>query len=64
MKVDYDYVVNTARVGKNAGVKQYSLVSTGLANEKSWNTMFKTKGRSEKALADIGFEQLTIWRPG
>lgn len=64
VKVDYDYVVNTARVAKDAGVKHYQLVSSVGSDEKSWFLYTKTKGRAEKALVALGFERLSIMRPG
>ncbi|CAD6191743.1 unnamed protein product [Caenorhabditis auriculariae] len=64
VKVDHDYVVNTAKLAKEHGVKQFVLISSAGANECSPFLYPKTKGQVEKEIAEIGFEKLVIIRPG
>ncbi|RCN42049.1 NAD dependent epimerase/dehydratase family protein [Ancylostoma caninum] len=63
-KVDHDYVVNSAKVAKDQGVKEFILVSAAGSNEKSWFLYPKTKGETERDVAALGFEKFLIMRPG
>ncbi|RCN42651.1 NAD dependent epimerase/dehydratase family protein [Ancylostoma caninum] len=63
-KVDHDYVVNSAKVAKDQGVKEFILVSAAGSNEKSWFLYPKTKGETERDIAALGFEKFLIMRPG
>ncbi|CAI5443181.1 unnamed protein product [Caenorhabditis angaria] len=63
-KVDHDYVVNTAKLAKKHGVKQFILVSSGGANANSPFLYMKTKGEVEKEIEELGFEKFVIVRPG
>jgi oxidoreductase len=63
VKVDHDYVVNVARVAKEAGCKHFNLVTSTGANANSPMLYPQTKGRAEEDTKAIGFEKLTIYRP-
>jgi len=63
-KVDYDYVVNTARIAKEEGVKHFNLLTSMGSNPNSFFLYPKTKGEAEEAIKKMDFERLTIWRPG
>lgn len=62
-KVDYEYVLNVARLAKQQGVKRFIVVSSIGANAHSSNFYLKTKGEMEAALQQLGFEQILIVRP-
>ncbi|CAH1785386.1 unnamed protein product [Owenia fusiformis] len=63
VKVDYDYVMNTARLAKEGGVKHFHLVSSGGANKNSSLLYTQTKGRVEADVSDLGFDRVSIYRP-
>ncbi|XGW08409.1 hypothetical protein V3C99_011048 [Haemonchus contortus] len=63
-KVDHDYVVNTAKVARAQGVKEFILVSALGASEHSWLLYFKTKGAVERDIAKLNFDKFVIARPG
>lgn len=63
-KVDHDYVVNFARLSKNAGVEDFQVVSSVSSNPNSWFLYLKTKGEMEEHCKEIGFRKLTIYQPG
>ncbi|KJH41439.1 hypothetical protein DICVIV_12584 [Dictyocaulus viviparus] len=63
-KVDHDYVVNTAKVAKDQGVKEFVLVTSAGSNENSWFLYPKTKGQTEKDVEAMHFDKLLILRPG
>ena len=62
--VDYDLVMMFAQAAKKAGAKQFIAVSSVGATSKSGSFYLRTKGETEVALAEIGFERLDIMRPG
>jgi len=63
-KVDFHYVVNTAKLAKLGGCKHFSLVSSAGSNKNAFFLYPKTKGEAEEAVKALGFERLTIYRPG
>ncbi|VDL67637.1 unnamed protein product [Nippostrongylus brasiliensis] len=63
-KVDHDYVVNSAKVAKSQGVKEFILVTSMGSNENSMFLYPKTKGETERDVAALGFEKFLIVRPG
>lgn len=63
-KVDHDYVLNTAKVAKAQGVKEFVLVTSIGSNENSWFLYPRTKGEVERDVAELGFEKFLIVRPG
>lgn len=62
-KVDVDYVIKTAELAKQHGVRQFLSVSSVGANSKVRNFYLRTKGEVEDRLAGIGFWGLHIFRP-
>ncbi len=62
-KVDLHYPIKIAQLQKNAGSKQFLVVSAMGANESSSIFYSKTKGLMEASLQKIGFDSLYILRP-
>ena len=62
--VDFDYSLALANIALKNGAKKISIVSAAGADANSFNYYAKIKGRLEQAISDIGFEQVTIARPG
>ncbi|CAB3411348.1 unnamed protein product [Caenorhabditis bovis] len=63
-KVDHDYVLNSAKLAKDNGVKSFVLISSVGANENSMFLYPKTKGQVEREITELGFEKFVIIRPG
>lgn len=63
-KVDYNMVVDAANIAKQAGVSHFSLISAVGANAKSNIFYNQVKGETEQALEAVGFDRLSIYRPG
>ncbi|CAJ0608561.1 unnamed protein product [Cylicocyclus nassatus] len=63
-KVDHDYVVNSAKVAKEQGVKEFVLVTAAGANENSFFLYPKTKGETERDVDALGFDKFLIMHPG
>lgn len=63
LKVDLELVIDFAKKAKEAGVKQFAVVSSIGANAKSKNFYLNTKGKVEEQLKSIGFERLVIVQP-
>ena len=63
-RVDRDYVVAVARSARAAGVTRLALVSSVGADAASRNFYLRTKGEAEEAVLSLGFEKVTIARPG
>lgn len=62
--VDYDLVVSVARAAKEAGAKQFIMVSSVGASAKASNFYLKTKGEAEDAVRAMGFDRVDVLRPG
>jgi len=62
-KVDHDYIVKLAEIGEKNGVKQFHLVSSLGADEKSINFYLKMKGETENDIKDKTFKSIHIYRP-
>lgn len=63
-RVDHDYVVETAKLTKEGGCKHFHLISSGGANKNSSFLYFKTKGEADDDVSKMGFERVSIYRPG
>jgi len=63
LKVDYTYVIESARIAKSQGTPAFSVVSAMGANSKSGIFYNRVKGDMEEALQKIGFSSLLIFRP-
>jgi len=62
-KVDFEYVVALANLGKQAGASRFLVISAMGANPKSSIFYNQIKGMTEEALKKIGYNQLVILRP-
>ena len=50
-------------MAKKHGCKQFHLVSSAGADKNSMLLYPKTKGESEEAISNLGFEKTSIYRP-
>jgi len=65
IKVDYDYVVNSAKLLKeNGNCTDFHLVSSGGAQADRWALYPSTKGKAEEAVKELDFARTSIYRPG
>jgi uncharacterized protein YbjT (DUF2867 family) len=62
-KVDFDIPLNAAKMAKDAGFKNYLLVSAVGANVSSNNFYLRLKGEVEKAISEQQFESFHVFRP-
>ncbi|XP_033638816.1 oxidoreductase HTATIP2-like [Asterias rubens] len=62
-KVDYDYVMNVARLAKAGGCQHFNLMSSTGANKDSSFLYPRIKGQVEAETQELGFERLSIYRP-
>jgi len=62
-KVDHDYVLESARIAKESGCKQFNLVTSVGANKDSYLLYPQTKGKVEHEVSELGFPRLSIFRP-
>ena len=62
--VDHDAVFGFAGAARAAGARQFISVSSAGADAGSLNGYLAIKGRTELALADVGFDRVDIIRPG
>ncbi len=62
-KVDYGYVVEAARLGKENGVKRLAVVSAIGADEESSFFYNQVKGEMEKEVAELGIQSTYFFRP-
>lgn len=63
-KVDYVYPLEVAELAHKHGAKVFVLTSAMGAKSNSPFFYYQTKGEIEAAIQDIGFDSLTIARPG
>jgi len=62
-RVDFEYPMAAARLGLKYGAQQFVLVSSIGADPESGNFYLRTKGELEKALMDLSYPALHIFRP-
>lgn len=62
-KVDLNYVVNTAQLAFEMGVKKFAVVSAMGADTKSLFFYNRVKGEMERQVQEIGFETCAVLRP-
>lgn len=62
-KVDYTYVIESARIAKSMGVAGFSVVTAMGSNSKSRIFYNRVKGEVEASLQSLGFPSLQIFRP-
>lgn len=63
-RVDYDYPLAFAQLAHAAGARAFALTSAKNANPHSRVFYSRTKGELEVALGAIGYDSLTLLRPG
>ena len=62
--IDYDYQLRIAQSAKVNGLKNFVLVSAPSAHPKSVFAYTKMKGELERDVMKLGFDKITIIRPG
>ena len=62
-RVDFDYVVQSAKKARQAGAKQLYVVSAMGADQHSRIFYNRVKGEMEAAVASLGYDSATIFRP-
>ncbi len=62
-KVDFEYSLKIARLQKEAGSKQFLLISAMGADAKSMIFYSRVKGKLENELQQLGYDSLYIFRP-
>lgn len=62
-KVDFEYVVEAARLGRKHGATHYLVVSSMGADASSFVFYSRVKGEMEQALQQLGYPKLSILRP-
>jgi uncharacterized protein YbjT (DUF2867 family) len=62
--IDYDYALAIAARVRKGGASRFALISSMGADARSWFRYTRTKGELEDAVAGLGFNSLTIIRPG
>lgn len=62
-RIDLEIPLEIASVAKRNGVGKYLVISSIGANPKSRNFYLNVKGRLEEELKNIGFRQLSVFRP-
>ncbi|KAF8493035.1 hypothetical protein F5888DRAFT_1726475 [Russula emetica] len=62
-KIDKEYVVNAAKVAKTDKDQRLIYVSVYGANPKSSTFYLRSKGLTEQALAELGYEDTIMFRP-
>ena len=63
LKVDHGYPLAVARLARAAGASTFAFTSSTGANAKSRTFCLRTKGETERDLAGVGFDSLTVLRP-
>lgn len=64
IKVDYDYVLNSAKHLKHCNCNAFHLLTSKGSNKNSWFLYPQTKGQVEEAVKQLGFDNMTVYRPG
>jgi len=62
-QVDFDFVVNTARVARAAGARRLAVVSALGADAKSGVFYSRVKGEMQAAITQLGYESVVIAQP-
>lgn len=63
-RVDYDYIVEAARLAQASGANQCMLVSAAAADSESAFFYNRVKGETEEAVTRLDFWAIHIFRPG
>ncbi|KAI9440865.1 hypothetical protein H4582DRAFT_1501353 [Lactarius indigo] len=62
-KIDKEYVVNAAKAAKVDKEQRLVYISVGAANPGSTSFYLRSKGLTEKALAELGYNDTIVFRP-
>ncbi|MEO8720487.1 MAG: NAD(P)H-binding protein [Ginsengibacter sp.] len=62
-KIDYDIPINAARIGISKGFKKFLIISSIGADSNSSNFYLRLKGKTENALKEFPFDNLSIFQP-
>jgi uncharacterized protein YbjT (DUF2867 family) len=62
-RVDFDYVLDFAKACKRQGVSHFALLGSVGANAKSRFFYLRCKGELEEAIAALGFDRVSFFRP-
>lgn len=63
-RIDYEMPLGAARAAREAGARQFLIVSAAGADPESRNFYLRTKGELDRELEKLGFAALHIFRPG
>ena len=63
-KIEHDYIIQILKKAKKLGARDISIISAIGANTKSSNFYFKTKGLLEESIKLLGYDNVSILRPG
>ena len=63
-KIEHDYIIKILEKAKKLGAKDISIISAIGANKKSLNFYLKTKGLLEESIKLLGYDNVSILRPG
>lgn len=63
-RIDYEMPLGAARAAREAGARQFLIVSAAGADPESRNFYLRTKGELDRELEKLGFGALHIFRPG
>lgn len=61
--ITHDYVINTAKLARSGGCKQFHFISGQGTSKDSYFAWARTKAEVEDELSQMGFERLSIYRP-
>lgn len=61
--VDFEYPLNLAKLSLRNGSKQFNIITANGANSKSFFFYNRVKGDVEKAIAELSFQNVNIFRP-
>jgi len=64
IKVDRDLVLEFAKLAKDAGTKQFHIVTSQISNPNSVFLYIRTKGEAEEGVKKLQFDKTNIYRPG
>jgi uncharacterized protein YbjT (DUF2867 family) len=62
--VDFDLVLACAKAGREAGIRQFILISSVGADLASKNFYLRVKGEIEQAVGKLGYPRFDVLRPG
>lgn len=62
--VDHDLVLACAKAGREAGIRQFILISSIGADPASKNFYLRVKGQIEQAVGKLGYTRYDVLRPG